>query len=84
VAKPPSLLAAIEAATPSGNGALCSVADLLDHLDEADRTDLLTALARPTKQLQSTVIARVLKARSLPISPSAIQRHRRGGCTCQS
>lgn len=61
-------------------GPRCTVGTTLDKLEGKDRTDLLTALARP--DIQGTVIAKVLQDRGFIVRPEAVSRHRRRLCNC--
>lgn len=63
----------------------CLVGALLKRLDDADAQEVRAALARP--ELTGTAIHQALKTRvstdTLP-SSHTIQRHRRGGCGCET
>lgn len=75
-----SLLDSIKAENYSGPSPGCTIGQLLESMPEADRKDLVVALADPT--IQHTAIVRALKNRDYPVKPSAVPRHRKGECSC--
>jgi hypothetical protein len=56
----------------------CGISRVLETLDSADRDDLLTALA--DRNIEHTVIARVLTDRGYNIGRKTVESHRNGGC----
>lgn len=62
-------------------GARCTVAVILDDLDDGDRASLVEALAN--RKLSVNVIYRALtETTGEKPSRSGIERHRRGDCAC--
>lgn len=61
-------------------GAVCSVRLLLQRSTPEDQAELLEALA--DAEIQSTALARVLRARGIEIGADNLQRHRKGDCRC--
>ena len=65
--------------TPAGRPR-CTVAQLIDRLNEEDGADLADALASP---MLATVIAEeVERVHGVHISGTTMARHRRGACSC--
>jgi hypothetical protein len=60
-------------------GPQCSVAAILDALDDSDRAALVAAFASTQP---STSIARALLTINVRIAPTTLSRHRRGECSC--
>jgi hypothetical protein len=75
----PSLLAEIAAHKTPQRGPQCTVALALTVLPEADRSDLMVALAGP---YSNKAIAVALRSRDMAISHITVGRHRRGDCLC--
>lgn len=75
-----SLRSALEASTAHRKGPRCSVANLLDTLDDDDRQALLDAFA---SDLQHAQITRALKAEGHRVGDQTIARHRGGECSCR-
>lgn len=63
-------------------GARCAFEYLVPSLTPNDADDLAEALADPS--VTGTAIAKALAARGHKITAASIQRHRRGGCSCES
>lgn len=59
---------------------VCSVARILDALDDNDRAWLSIVLVDPEEQ--SAAIGRTLTRAGHRIAGTTIARHRRGDCTC--
>lgn len=64
-----------------GRPSTCTVKAILDAMTPADRAAIVQAFNTPT--VMGTSIAKVLKKRGFPISSHTLQRHRRGGCSCE-
>lgn len=62
------------------SGRACTVKAVATMMNKKDRDDFMQAI--DDELVPSTVIARVLKRRSIEIQPASIQRHRRNDCTC--
>jgi hypothetical protein len=58
----------------------CPVKKALEKLPPADRGALAEAMSDPV--IYGTTISKVLRSKGFEISSPAIQRHRRGVCTC--
>ena len=58
----------------------CPVVKICARLDEEDREAFVHHLSAESSE--GSTIARVLTANGFPVSGSAIQRHRRGACSC--
>lgn len=58
----------------------CSYIKATQHLPQKDQQDLQNAL---TQDFSTSVIHRVLKKRDIPVTYTAIGRHRRGECICE-
>lgn len=76
-----SLLAEIKATRKPHT--LCTVAIVLPTLTKEDADDLIEAIADPTVYA-TTISATLAKLRDVVLTADTIQRHRRGGCTCDS
>ena len=76
-----SLAKAFQAGPPLIKGPACSVALVLDNLNDEDRAALLEAFA--DKRWRSTDIATQLEAEGIHLGAATISRHRRGGCKCR-
>lgn len=61
-------------------GTPCTVKEVLESLEKNDREDLEKALE--DRSIMGTSITNVLKRRGFNISAHTVQRHRRGGCSC--
>lgn len=72
-------LSEFEALMPK-KGPRCSVGVALVALAPAERRKVLAALAAP--QITSPAIVRWFKQKGNSISPSSVNRHRRGECSC--
>lgn len=70
----------IQEAQAGSRPSTCTMRAILEQLEDADRESLGKALADPN--VKGTVIAKVLKSRGHPLSSYTVQRHRRGGCSC--
>lgn len=74
-------LATIE---PSRRGSRCTVAQLVDDLDDDDRRTLVAAMDDP--RIQTRVIVEALKQLGHNMSTGVLARHRRraggAGCRC--
>lgn len=75
----PSLLEEVAAARPR-KGPPCTVAVILEALNDKDAADLRTLLR--DKSVFSSTIATVLERRGHLVGDSSLQRHRRGKCEC--
>jgi hypothetical protein len=74
-------------ATQMAKVSLCKVGILLstDALNPKDREQLATILAVPMenpKRVPNSILAKVLREEGHDISNSAVDRHRRGDCSC--
>jgi len=58
----------------------CPVVKIMGGLDEEDREALAHHLGNESSE--GATIARVMSANGYPVSGQAIQRHRRGACSC--
>jgi len=74
-----SSLAAALAAQKPVRGATCSMKPLLADLDDIDRQALINAM---NSSMAGTDISRALISQGHDISPTVIQRHRKGECHC--
>lgn len=63
-------------------GPNCWVGQLLAALSPQDRTDLQAAFADPN--IQHSAIVRALRNRGHDVKQSAIPRHRKKDCSCES
>jgi len=77
-----SLLDDIRHENGRGSGPNCWVGQLLTSLSPQDRTDLEAAFADPN--IQHSAIARALRNRGHDVKQSAIPRHRKKECSCES
>lgn len=78
-----SLLEEIEEATSGiAIGGKCSVSKTLNDMEDKDRDSLALALEKRDKY-PGTAISTALKKRGVQLTSQAIQRHRRGVCSCQ-
>jgi hypothetical protein len=75
----PSLAESI-AANVRQQGPRCTVALVLPKLSKAQRADLTACFADDT--IPATAIAAGLNEHGHKLSPSSVQRHRRGRCGC--
>lgn len=80
----PDLFAEIQKAELLKNtgGTPCTISSIIESMDEDDAVALTKAFADPS--IKGTTIAKVLKARGFAIADHTVQRHRRGGCSCDS
>lgn len=76
-----ALLDEIKAVQSQHKPTTCTVALILQQVEESDLPALQQALDDPT--IFGTSIAKVLKARGLDVGAQAIQRHRRKACHCE-
>ncbi len=67
-------------ATTAQRHVRCPVVKITAALDEEDREAFVHHLS--SESSEGSTIARVLTANGFPVSGSAIQRHRRGACSC--
>lgn len=77
-----SLLDDIRHENGRGAGPNCWVGQLLASLSPQDRTDLEAAFA--DSNIQHSAIARALRNRGYDVKQSAIPRHRKKECSCES
>ncbi len=77
-----SLLDDIRRENGRGSGPNCWVGQLLASLSPQDRTDLEAAFADPN--IQHSAICRALRNRGHDVKQSAIPRHRKKECSCES
>jgi hypothetical protein len=77
-----SLLDDIRYENGRGVGPNCWVGQLLTTLTTQDRTDLEVAFADPN--IQHSAIVRALRNRGHEVKQSAIPRHRKKDCSCES
>lgn len=63
-------------------GPNCSIGQLLATLSPTDQADLKAAFADPT--IQHAAIIRALRNRGHDVKYSAIPRHRKKDCSCES
>jgi hypothetical protein len=77
-----SLLDDIRHENGRGAGPNCWVGQLLASLTPQDRTDLEAAFA--DSNIQHSAIARALRNRGYDVKQSAIPRHRKKECSCES
>lgn len=61
-------------------GGTCTVAKILDRLDDTDRAWLTAVLADPDEE--AAAIGRTLTKAGHKIAGTTIARHRRGDCKC--
>lgn len=61
-------------------GPRCGVAIALDQLSDADRRDLLAALAAP--HINAPQIVKWARKRDVGLSNYVVGNHRRGACSC--
>lgn len=61
-------------------GTPCTIKGIIDSMAPADAESLTKAFADPS--IKGTTITKVLKGRGFAISAHTVQRHRRGGCSC--
>ncbi|MBN0040222.1 hypothetical protein JN535_08585 [Cellulosimicrobium cellulans] len=73
-------LADLHETTPRPPRSVCSVAKILDTLDDNDRAWLNAVLEDPEET--GAAIGRTLTRAGHPIAGTTISRHRRGDCTC--
>lgn len=76
-----TLAAELAAISSSGGWGQCRVTALSHDLTPDDYAAFLNAIADRKKTAVS--IAQVMTAHGWPISDQAIQRHRRGACSCR-
>ena len=76
-----SLAARLADEKPKPMGSRCTVGILFETLDDIDKQALLNAIESP---MQSTAIARALRAEGHEVAGPTLARHRRGDCTCES
>ena len=72
-----AIRAQAEANRPGGK---CTIGRLLSTMDATDAAELRAAIADDTISAQA--IASVLTDRGWAMSHGPVQRHRRGGCSC--
>jgi hypothetical protein len=77
-----SLADAAELVPQSRKGPDCSVATLLDQLEDDDRDNLLSWLALKPAFMAHSRISRILRTAGYTISAGTIGRHRKGECAC--
>lgn len=73
-------LADLHTPGPARRGSTCTVAKILDTLDDTDRVWLTDALADPDEL--SSEIGRTLTRAGHKIAGTTVSRHRRGDCAC--
>lgn len=76
----PSLLEEMRAEARKPKGPPCSVATLLDSLDDDERLQLVEALS--DRGITASVITSVLAAHGHRIGHQTVTRHRGGRCAC--
>ena len=77
------LLSLLRAEAGKRPGPRCTIGVMLSRLSPEDRADAETALAEPSVELPSSVIARVLSARTgKTIQAETLARHRARRCAC--
>lgn len=78
----PDLFAEIQKAESVKNtgGTPCTINSIIESMDEDDAEALSKAFADPS--IKGTTICKVLKARGFAVASHTVQRHRRGGCSC--
>ena len=74
-----SLLDALNSEVAARKGPQCSVAGILNGLDDDDRAALLAAFASTQP---STSIVRALATVNVQVAATTLSRHRRGECSC--
>lgn len=76
-----SLLDEVRAVPRRYNGSVCGVAQAVAAMSAEDGADLLAVLADPS--IHATAIEEVLKRRGLTVKAYTLNRHRKGGCSCE-
>lgn len=76
----PSLLEQMRAEARKPKGPPCSVATLLERLDDEERSQLVEALA--DRGITASIISSVLAAHGHAIGHQTVTRHRGGRCAC--
>ena len=70
---------AIEAETNGRRGSVCTVEAIRQKLEPEDLTDFEAAMV---SDIPAAAIARALGTVGIDVKQGALQRHRRGECTC--
>lgn len=65
----------------AGPSAVCSIRQISQKLDPADRAELHEVLADPS--VMHVAISRVLTDMGYKVIPSTVRRHRNGECRCR-
>lgn len=77
-----SLAAAAELVPESRKGPSCTIATLIDQLDDEDRTQLNAWIELPSSAMSHSRLARILRAAGHNVGTDPLARHRKGECAC--